>query len=369
MRQFFFNLRGNSLLRFIDRYGFIPIIGLLGLFKSKRDIPQKIESIGIILLAAIGDSIVALAPLMDVAKKYPQAKITLFATKENAGVFELFPHDFTVEIVSLKNIFRTISIIRKGCFDVLVDCSQWVRISAILSFFSAARFTIGFNTAKQYRHFVYDDCVAHSNAIHEIDNYRNLVKAIGVDSISLPRAVINDEARQKIAAFKFSNYVVFHPWPSGYKGELKRWPEENWVELARYILGLGYTLIITGGRGDGAGTQELLAKINHERAMAFVGHILMETAAVLEKAKLLIVVNTGIMHLAAALNVPLVALHGPTNPKRWGPLGDKSAMLVPNSGQHGYLNLGFEYPRNVVDCMRYISAVEVEEAVARFLTH
>lgn len=369
MHQIFQNLRGNNLLRFIDRYFFIPIVCLLGLMKHGKKKPEKIETIGILLLAAIGDSIIAIAPLMDIAKKYPETKITLFATKENAGVFKLFPHKFTIEIIDLRKIFKTISIIKNHRFDVLIDCSQWVRISAILCFFSGARFTVGFKTAKQFRHFGYDFYVSHSNAVHEIDNYRNLVKVIDVISNSLPSAIVTDDARKKVAALNLNNYVVFHPWPSGYRKELKRWSEENWVKLAHYVLSLGYTLIITGGTSDEVMTRELLTKINHEKATSFTGHTFMETAALLEKARLLITVNTGIMHLAAALNVLTIVLNGPSNQKRWGPLSDKAVVIVPSGVVHGYLNLGFEYPHGVIDCMQYISVEEVKGKTANFLAH
>lgn len=369
MGQIFQNLRGNNLLRFIDRYFFIPIVFVLGIFKHKRKFPEKIETIGILLLAAIGDSIVAIAPLMDIAKKYPEAKITLFATKENVGIFSLFQHQFTIEIIDLRKIVKAVCVIKSHRFDVLIDCSQWVRISAILSFFSDACFTIGFQTAKQFRHFGYDFCVLHSNAVHEIDNYRALMKVIGVISRSLPRAIITDDARKTIAKLNLNNYIIFHPWPSGYKGELKCWSEEKWVELAHYVLSLGYTLIVTGSKSDAAATQKLLTKINHERAQAFTGYTLMETAALLEKTKLLVVVNTGIMHLAAALDIPMVLLNGPVNVKRWGPLNEKAVTVLPQCEVQGYLYLGFEYPPNVIDCMQYISVEEVKNKMARFTTH
>jgi ADP-heptose:LPS heptosyltransferase len=77
-------------------------------------------------------------------------------------------------------------------------------------------------------------------------------------------------------------------------------------------------------------------------------------------------VNTGIMHISALLERPTLALHGPTNPRRWGPLG-KTAVVIgpgPECGC-GYLNLGFEYPRSPPDCMARIS---VEEVLARLGT-
>jgi ADP-heptose:LPS heptosyltransferase len=87
---------------------------------------------------------------------------------------------------------------------------------------------------------------------------------------------------------------------------------------------------------------------------------LAETAMEIARAAAVVCVNTGVMHLAAALNTPLVALHGPTNPVRWGPLSaDAITVAPPSDSGGGYLNLGFEYPANPPDCMAAITLEEV----------
>jgi ADP-heptose:LPS heptosyltransferase len=66
------------------------------------------------------------------------------------------------------------------------------------------------------------------------------------------------------------------------------------------------------------------------------------------------------MHLAALLDVPMVALHGPTNPQRWGPLGRAAAVAGPGPECGcGFLNLGFEYPASPPACMERIDVSEV----------
>ena len=100
---------------------------------------------------------------------------------------------------------------------------------------------------------------------------------------------------------------------------------------------------------------------------------LVTTAAYLQKAAAVVSVNTGTMHLAALLEVPLVALHGPTNPDRWGPTypgsGSKVTPIVigPGLDEGGaYLNLGFEYPQNPQYLMNQISPQDVIEALRQF---
>ena len=91
------------------------------------------------------------------------------------------------------------------------------------------------------------------------------------------------------------------------------------------------------------------------------------TASLLAHASLMVSVNTGIMHLAAAMNVPLVALHGPTSARRWGPLGPRAVALESPCEGCGYLDLGFEYKRQPRHCMDAISYRTVREACDRVL--
>jgi len=67
--------------------------------------------------------------------------------------------------------------IRKYEVDVLIDTSQWLRISAILADFTGgAKFTIDFRTRRQFRHYVYDISIEHCDGLHELGNFRKQVQ-------------------------------------------------------------------------------------------------------------------------------------------------------------------------------------------------
>lgn len=363
-------IRGNKILHVGDRYLGIPIIYILGFFHRRKSLPKTINKIGVILLGAIGDSLLVSPTLVDMQNKYNKAQITIFVTKNNFDVFSLFNHTYNVQVISLSKPFAVIRSIRKYKFDVLIDYSQWLRISAIYAYFAKAKFTLGFQKQGQLRHYVYDGFVKHSNLIHEIDNYRNLVMSLDVVSKMQPEIVVGNAAKAKITKLKLGKYVVLHPWSSGYRCELKRWSQNRWIELARFFVKNGYRVVVTGSRADIALTAKLLSVANLpiDEVISMAGKLtLMETSALLNKAKIIVTVNTGIMHLGAALDVPMVALHGPTNPARWGPLSDKAIVVVPEQGSYGYLDLGFEYPRfgKAVKCMQNIAIAQVINAVKK----
>jgi heptosyltransferase I len=70
-------------------------------------------------------------------------------------------------------------------------------------------------------------------------------------------------------------------------------------------------------------------------------------------------VDTGIMHLAAALDMPVIGLHGPTSSKRWGPIGRNAVAIDSSDPRAGYLYLGFERSVDPPPCMEAISYEKV----------
>jgi heptosyltransferase I len=96
---------------------------------------------------------------------------------------------------------------------------------------------------------------------------------------------------------------------------------------------------------------------------------LAQTAALLAHSRLVVSVDTGIMHLAAALDLPLIALHGPTSSKRWGPIS-KNAVAIDSPDPHaGYLYLGFEPPAGPSRCMEAITYERVLDECLKKLVY
>ena len=87
----------------------------------------------------------------------------------------------------------------------------------------------------------------------------------------------------------------------------------------------------------------------------------------LDGADAVVSVNTGVMHVAAALGRPTVGLSGPTDPARWGPYGAHTRSVSPSGGRHSYLHLGHEYPRDATSPMHHLAVDQVEAALASIL--
>jgi ADP-heptose:LPS heptosyltransferase len=354
--------RGKGSLRFLDRYLGVPLIYALGLIKRKRQLVPSFHSIGVLVTAAIGDTILLSGVISDLRRQFPDKEIVLFTTESNYEMGQLLSGTDRVVKLSATNPFRGLRKFRDNKVDVLCDFGPWQRLNALYSRLSGASFSVGFRTASQYRHYGYDRVVDHSPRVHEIENYRALVGALGIRSTAPPRVQVKDPLIEEL---KPKTYVVFHPWPGGYKARLKEWPGTYWLELGESVANLGFGIVLTGARFDAERTQELCSKLTSRckrGAISLAGRIsLSQTVRVLENASAVVSVNTGTMHLAAAAGAVVLGLHGPTSVQRWGPLGERAAAVKPEAEGCGYLNLGFEYKNQREDCMELITPQRVFE--------
>ncbi|CAN1503811.1 RfaF ADP-heptose,LPS heptosyltransferase [Burkholderiaceae bacterium] len=390
--------RGKALLRRLDQWVGIPLLYLIALFRPKKDLfgaqfhtplstdpsnrltdEVNIKRIGVCVFAAIGDALLASAILADIkqfrnqiqAKTGEQISVTIFSTPANAEVFKLINNFDRIVFIPITSPWHALQTMRQSItqfpVDVLIDTSQWSKIGAILCALSGAKVTIGFNTPGQYRHFAYDVLVPHSRAVHEIDNFRALLQPLNIPTGAMPELnlISIDQVPQPPIT---KPYIVLHPWASGTKFAMREWPINSWLELGKRILSAGYAVVITGGANDQQRAAELAQKLQSNFANSPIAPAvisvagaanLLETARFIYQAEAVVSINTGTMHLAAILGRPLVALHGPTNPARWGPLASGTlipAILGPGINEGGaYLHLGSEYPKNPLYLMDQIS--------------
>ena len=357
--------RGSKLLKLIDRYIGIPLIFLLGFFKKRRALPSKIEKVALLKTAAIGDTTILTGVIKDIEEYDTNVKMTLFTGSSNYEFAKLLKKEFkNLEVVklSIKNPFKAIKIIRSNQFDLFLDFGPWPRLNAIFAFFSNSKYTIGFKTSNQYRHFAYDQAVLHSKEVHELQNYKKIVKVVGVNKNNLPQINFVKDSK------KDDHIVSIHMFPGGSRSYLKEWPDEYWIETINYLTKNNKTVYLTGAKVDQNRAEQIkkLCKDKDKIIVTAGKYTLEETIKLLSRSKLVISVNTGVMHLASALKCNLIALHGPTSFRRWGPLNSNSISLQSHLECSPCLNLGFEYGCNENKCMKTIDANKVIESINKF---
>lgn len=355
--------RGNAFLKFFDRWVGIPLVLMLSMFKTQKNKPAaNPKRIGLLIPAAIGDTIVA-TPIFDALRsKYPEADIVVFASNSNMAIFSLLTSPSKVVCLPIKRPWLAIKTIRdEGQFDWWIDFGQWARLNALLSFFAHSSFKVGFQTPHQSRHFLYDDAVEHLSTAHELQNFGNLLKPFDLKTHHLPHIALPAESKKK--------QIVIHMFAGGTKPYLKEWPLENWAALINQLTQQGFQIILTGVSENRATADELILNLNTKSMVINAVGVwsLKKVAQELKASHAVVSVNTGIMHLAAALDCNLVSLQGPTSVKRWGPT-NKNAMAIQSPlSCSPCLNLGFEYGCPYNNCMRAITVESVLSSLKLFI--
>ena len=354
--------RGNRKFRFLDRYVGIPIIFILGLLKKRsKTLPDGIKKAAFLKTAGIGDTVLLSAVVRDFKDAYPHVQLTFFVASNNYEMAQLISGIDRIIKLPVAKPLECIHIIKEsGEYDIWIDFGPWPRINALLSYFSNARLKVGFKTKGQYRHYIYDLTAEHSAHLHELDNYKNLLKQLGIEKHNLP--CINMQIPKCN-----DNRITVHIFPGGYKSYLKEWPDANWIEIIDQLTAHHYEVFLTGAKIDREKAEQITSQIENSGSVNIVAGTLSlkQTAELLKSSTLVISVNNGIMHLASALGCNLIALHGPTSVKRWGPLDANAISLQSGLQCSPCLNLGFEYKCQTNSCMESITTKALMDAIKK----
>src|ERR1700730_2538121 len=122
--------RGNSALHFLDRYAGIPAVALLGCARAKRSLPSSIERVGLLKLAAIGDTVLMSAIIADLRSALPRASIVLFVGRSNLEIARMLEGVDQIIQVSTDRPLAGLKTIRSAAVDGLLDFRQWSPLGA-----------------------------------------------------------------------------------------------------------------------------------------------------------------------------------------------------------------------------------------------
>lgn len=355
--------RGSKINRMLDRYVGIPVLLALSALRRKRRRPTDVQRIGIMGSAALGDTLLLSAAITDLRRNFHRQELILFSTPQNKAAADLIPGIDKHVLYELTKPASAVRLVRAEHCDILFDFSGWQRLTAFLAAMSGARFVAGFRRDRQHRHFAYDHLATHSNTRHELENYRELLRSLGIPVVSEP--TIAPKAAALPPECEGRHIVVLHLWPSGARSYLREWPSARWIQLAQALKPLidGPLFVVTGSPADRLRSEEFVKQLSAAGcdAFAFTGRDGLSTLCrLLSAAELVVSVNTGVMHLSAILGTPTVSINGPTNNARWGPVG-RSVRGVQVSGG-GFLDLGFEFEGQADDCMERTTVEAVLEA-------
>ena len=283
----------------------------------------------------VGDAVMSLPALSALARNYPGAKITVLTTPQAVGIYQNHPgvhqvliHEKTGRHKGLAGNLRLVREIAGYKFDLAVLFKNSFS-AALLAFM--ARIPERWGYAREARSLLLSKAVKNQpndRHIHECFYYLNLLERLGLDSAYLPpHLCIPSEALAEAQAIlleagiaKEDFILLLAPGVAG--GVAKRWPQEKFAEAAALILKKRPGWIIILGSKEEISLGNKLCSMLPESCLNLVGRTSLGTVmALMSRSSLLLSNDSGLMHLGAAMGVPLVAAFGPTNLCTTAPLG------------------------------------------------
>jgi len=340
----------------------------------------------VVKLSSLGDVIQTLPVLPPLKRKYPDANITWLVEEESAqliGNHPLIDHllvfrkkKWLKDVANLRKwaqFFREMSNfvkeLRLYTYDLIIDFQGLLKSGMFVGICRGKR-KVGFCPGREKSHIFLNEKIPFPTfTLHAIDRYLYLIKSLGCSSqppeFSIPvRQVHRDRIVEFFQEKKIDidkPVVILHP---GTRWKTKMWEENKWALLGDLLCQKnGAQIILTGSREDFSLVRRITSKMRLPGINTAGKWGLKELAFLQTQAHVIVVPDSGPMHLAAALGTPVVALFGPTDQTRTGPYGNIHKVII----KPVECRPCFQRTCTNNKCMTEISVREVWEATASYL--
>ncbi|MGN6181327.1 MAG: glycosyltransferase family 9 protein [Mucilaginibacter sp.] len=283
----------------------------------------------------MGDLIMT-GPAIRSLKETFSARITVLTSSMAAGIAAFIPEIDDVIVFDLPwvktkeasrdQIPEIVQIIRERHFDAAVIFtvySQNPLPTAMLAYMAGIPKVLAYCRENPYGLLTnwIPDPEPYQLIKHQVRRDLDLVKHIGaVPSCEQLRLKVSDSlwptVTQKLALAGINTdrpWIIFHP---GVSEKKRQYPVENWISAGRLIVEeLGYQLVLTGTSSELMLTRQITDGIGSESSTIAGQLNLAELVCLIKHVPLMVAVNTGTVHISAAVNTPVVVLYAQTNPQ------------------------------------------------------
>lgn len=330
---------------------------LLGKYKRGLFLPVKVEAKDLqpfrILIRGsnwLGDSVISIPAVRAMKRGRPDAHITVLTPEKIAAVWQLVPEVDEVISLGKKSLWQVAGLIRRQReFEVGIVFPNSLRAALELGLAGVPR-RVGY--AGHQRRWLLNQVVRQSERKgpppHQVEHYLEIARSLGGDA-EVGETVIAVEPPATVTTGRIGLC------PGAEYGPAKRWLPERFTAVAAAT---GGQWVLFGTARDAEVGAEIAAALG-DQCLNLIGQTTLEQLIEeLRKCRLLLTNDTGTMHLATLLGVPVVAVFGSTEPSLTGPLGEGNRIV-----------------RHQVECspcflrecpldFRCMKAISVEEVVA-----
>lgn len=333
------------------------------------------ERVLVIKLRYLGDVLLSTPVLAALRTAFPGARLSMLVNQGTEVMLAENPHLDEVLIVERSGSplrqLRFAAALRRRRFDLVVDLTDGDR-AAILSRLTGAPVRVGFNRGDRWRGRLYTHLVpVRQQPVPMVRQHLMALETLGIPvdpSLPVLRIRASDESAAVVALASIEitpgeRFVAIHP---GARWWFKSWPAHQFAGLIDYIQGkLGLKVALLGGDQDQGIAKAILEHVD-TGCRSLVGRLtVLEMAALLRRAALFVGNDSGPMHIAAALDTPVIGLFGPADPRVWGPAGQGHTVFYKGVDCRPCFPGGCL--RGEQNCMRLIALDEVIPVVERML--
>ena len=311
------------------------------------------ENILIIRLSAIGDVINVLPSLRLLRSHFPNARITWLVEDRASEILRDHPDVDEVIIYPRKKwqsgilkVNRSLNIIaeslsfykklRRNHYDLVIDFQGNLK-SAVMSLITGSGNRLGFGRGycKEFNYLStqHHACPA-GKKIHRIEKNLSLLKELDIETnFQRPELPVTRDDEEYISNFINENadpslpIIIIHPGTSKF-GSFKQWSAESYTLLADMILDRHkVNVILTWGPCELDVVNEISGSMKQKAIPACETKSIKQLTELIKRATLFIGGDTGPLHIASIMGIPVVGIYGPKDPAIYGPY-DGTAIVI-----------------------------------------
>lgn len=373
-------------MKFIDEYFGRVIVFIISGFNKLSGVKKnqntgKNKNILLIKFWGIGSIILTSPAVKKIKAAYPESKIFFLTLKSNYDICrelklsdEIITIDISGPAAFISDLINRIKLLKKTGFDVVFDFEFYTYFSAVIVFLLKCGRSFGFDNLKNNRKILFTDTILFNDHVHTKDNFLQLVNAdeticaVNVAQSEFPDLkTIHDDHNgiMKIAVNVNASRLAYE----------RRLPGKNYVEIIDHITEKFRCKVLLTGSNDETSYVNVIYRMISDKDFVedMSGKTSVNELITLISASCCLITNdSGPLHIASALNIPVIAFFGPETPVRYGPLSSKNmvfykslecspCMSISNSKT---VNCIYDSPK----CMEQFEMKEVIRKIDLFIT-
>jgi len=292
----------------------------------------RVKHILIIKMRYIGDTVLV-TPLLGALKHaLPKTRLSFLVNRQSAGIVGNHPHidnlivfDYDRAKRDIRYVIKFLLKLRRAGFDMIIDLTRNDR-SALFTFISGAPIRMGYEGSS----YLWNKAYTHRRPytfgkIHTVDHHLLMADALGLSAVDFnPYLVVSEQDIQRIREL-FETHkikvekptVIIHP---GARRWYKSWPMERFSSIADMLMNhYPVQVVLSGGPEDRKNCDAILKGMQNRGVNLCENVPLEQLPALIHESVLLIGNDSAPIHIATAVNTPVIALFGPTRWEAWQP--------------------------------------------------